>query len=1039
MKRLLDAAIDRPIATCMLLLCMMVLGVVAVFRLPLDFMPVILEPEIDVEVPFPGSHPLETLRDIAIPIEEEIATIPGVTRISTRASSGRANIEVNFDWEANIEIKKMEVREAVDRARDQLPDGIGFIKVKGEIAAVEADGAILQGRISAERDLSESWELLDRRIKRPIERIKGVASVSLYGVEPQQIRIELDLAALQSHGVRTDDVLGRINAANLDMDLGSVRGDLVRYDVRAEARFANVEEIRDLSIGRGLRVGDVATVEMRQPRVDYGRHLDQRFAIGIDVFKEPSANTVAVVDEIIAKIDEIESDPALSGISLLVWMNQGAEIRKALSGLRNAGIFGGFLAVFVLYFFLRRFRNTAIVAVAIPFSLIVTCGGMYILGAQFNVLTLLGLMLGVGMLVDNAVVVMENIHRLQGKGLDPSEAAKIGARDVATAVVASTATTVTVWSWLFTADRSEMTIMMGQTALTICLAVVCSLVISLTFIPLAAARVYTGSRTEEGFLLRKLLPAYRTLLGWTLRHRLIALILLLTLAASTWYPYSKLEISGDITRQQLSVQINYEVHDPASKEVREGYVDTVEAWLAERKDELGFESMYSWYSENRGCMTRLYLSPDRASKDDLKELRERLTGNLPHIAGVKLQVGEREWYRRGQGKDGRRMVSVSINGEDPEFLETLASRVERRMREMPEPIEIWGPSLQGQKELRILIDTDKSNALGVTPRAVADAVGFAFRGRQLRRFQTEVGEIEMMVSLPEELQDGGMTLLQNLPIPVGDTEVTAPLSAVADVAISRMPPQIRRTDRETTSRVNIQFDEDEYTTDEAQALVRARMDDFELPDGYSWSFGDWGRDRDRSMATMLNGVLLSLLIVFILMAALFESFAQPTAILITVPFAFCGACWSLWLGGFELDVVGFIGVVILIGIVVNNGIVMVDHVKHLRDDGHERVEALLIGCGNRLRPILMTAITTIFGLMPLAIGSATVAGAYIDSLAVAVIGGLAMSTVFTLIALPVWYTAVEDLFSVIARLLPRVSGAKRLTLPQGGIVMHRRT
>ena len=1083
--RIFETPIDRPIATCMLLLSLCVLGVVAIFRIPLDFMPLIKEPEIQVEIPFPGSHPLETLRDIAIPVEEEIATIPDVKSIRTNASATQARIEINFDWEVNIELKRMEVREAVDRARDRLPEGIGFIQVKGEISG-PADGAMLQGRISAVRDLSESWELLDRRIKRPIERIKGVASVSLYGVEPQQVRIELELDALQKHGVQAEEVLSLINSANLDMDLGSIRGDVIRYDVRTLARFENVDEIRDLALGRdGLRIRDVASVEIRQPELDYGRHLDRKFAIGIDVFKEPTANTVETVDRIMARIDEIQEDPALSGINLLVWNNAGAEIRNSLKGLRNAGIYGGFLAVFILYFFLRRVKRTLIVAVAIPFSLIVTCGAMYLLGAEFNVLTLLGLMLGVGMLVDNAVVVMENIHRIQSQGVSPTRAARLGVRDVALAVVASTATTIIVWSWLFTADRGELTIMMGEVAITICLAVVCSLLISLTFIPLAAARFVKGTHVDDGFLLTRLAPAYQRLLAWTLKHRWATLTVLLTMAATAWIPIQRIEKSGEPKRQQTSVQINYQVHDPSSKDVLEGYIDRVEEWLEARKDEIAYESMYSWYSENRGVMTRLYLEQGKANEASLKKLRKRLEGNLPTIAGVKLQVGERDWWR--YGRSGRRMVSVEVHGEDPEYLEQLAVKLEKRLRELPEAVEVWGPSLQGQKEIRILVDSDQSNALGVTPEAVADAVGFAFRGRRLRRFQANNGELEMMVSLPEEMREGGLALLEQLQIPaspavqapmptsaqappvmpaetdalaMGDDsgilmtnesesspgndenmsetmgQVTIPLSSVADVEIRRMPPRIRRSDRMTTSRVSVQVDEEAFTTEEAQALVAAKMQGFELPEGYRWDFGQWGRRRDQALGTMTQGVALSLLVVMLLMAALFESITQPLAILITLPFAFFGAFWALWLGGYELDAIGFVGVIILIGIVVNNGIVMVDHVNFLRRQGMPRLDALLQGCGNRLRPVLMTAITTIFGLLPLALAGSTVAGHYIDSLGIAVIGGLTTSTVFTLVALPVWYTTVEDVGSVLARFLPQIR-SKRAPVPRGGILVSK--
>ncbi len=533
--RLTDIPLDRPVATLMLLLSLTVLGTVAVFLLPLDFMPVVNEPEIDIEIPFPGAHPLEALREVVEPIEEEIATIPDVKRILANTQSGSARIEVMFDWGVDVDIKKMEVREAVDRARPVLPEAIGHISIRGDTDGGSAQ--VLAGRISAERNLSESWDLLDRRIRRPLERIKGVARVDLYGVEPQQVRIDLDLDALRRHGIDAGEVLDAVNAANLDVDAGVIRGDVVRYDVRTLTRFQSADEIAALRVGRTASASaDVAVVELREPRLDYGRHLDRSFAIGIDVYKEPSANTVEVVDKALDRIEEIRADPQLEGINLLVWENQGEEIRNSLSGLRNAGIFGGMLAIVVLHFFLRRFRTTLIVAIAIPFSLLVTCGAMFALGSQFNVLTLLGLMLGVGMLVDNAVVVIENIHRYEGMGNPAPVAARLGARQVALAVVASTATTIFVWSWLFVSERDTMVIIIGEVALTICLAVACSLLISLTFIPLAAARFAPAEKPRPGIVVRKVVPAYRRLLDWTLDHRLVTLICLFAIAGSAAWP-----------------------------------------------------------------------------------------------------------------------------------------------------------------------------------------------------------------------------------------------------------------------------------------------------------------------------------------------------------------------------------------------------------------------------------------------------------------------------------------------------------------------
>jgi HAE1 family hydrophobic/amphiphilic exporter-1 len=1012
---LFEQPIRRPVATCMLLICMMVLGVVALFRLPLDAMPIIVEPEIDIEVPYPGNHPLEALQSVGQPIEEEVATIPGLAHVDTVSRSGEVRVEAQFDWSANVDLKKVEVHEAVERARPQLPEDVEHIRIEPDLES-PAGGAVLQGRISAARDLSESWELLDRRIRRPLERVAGVASVELYGVEPQEVRIDIDLAALQRHGIEPGELLDTLQSANVDVDLGAVRGDLLRYDVRALARFRDVEQIRQLPVGRaGLRVRDVASVTLEEPILDYGRHLDRRFAIGIDVFKEPSANTVETVDELMARIDEIREDPRLEGITLLVWYDAAQEIRSALSGLRNAGLFGGLLAVAVLFAFLRRIRTTAVIAVAIPFSLLATCGAMYLVGSDLNVLTLLGLMLGVGMLVDNAVVVLENIHRKEGQGLRPFDAARIGVREVAMAVLAATATTIIVWSWLFVAERNPMTIYMMQVALTICLAVVCSLIVSVTFIPLAAARFAPKRDIQPGFLITNVVSRYRRLLAWTLRHRVLSLGVLLLLGASTVIPFMRIEKTGGEPRsQQRNVRISYEIFKPSTKEVMEEIVDQVESAIAAERDELRYESLYSYFNEGGYAATSVYLPRERASQEEIERLRDRLQELLPTIAGVKLTLGEREWWRRRGDSEGR--VPIRLTGDDAEYLEEVAAEVEERMRGLPGVADVWGPSVRGSQEARVRVDPERARALGVSANQVAEAVGFAFRGQRLRRFESSAGELSMIVGLPEEAKPG-LDSLRTLPIPRAGESI--PLESVATVELARTPNWIRRVDRETSTVVTVEFSDEELTTSEAQERVRAAMSAFPLPEGYGWDFGRWGRQRDEGLATMANGVTLALIVVVLLMAALFESFSQPVAILITLPMAFTGAFWSLWLGGFPLDVIAFMGVIILIGIVVNNGIVMVDHVNTLRKQGRERTEALLEGCGDRFRPVLMTAVTTLFGLLPLALSDFTVVGVYIDSMAVAVAGGLATSTLFTLIGLPVWYTTIEDLAVVLLQLLPR--------------------
>ena len=1016
--RVTDFPLDRPISTVMMLICLTVLGTVAIAYLPIGFMPVVAEPEIDVFVPFPGSHPLEALREVVRPLEEEIATIPDVKTIFAWANSGNAGLEAQFDWGIDPEIKTMEVREAVERARPKLPPGIGHINVQGD---TDGPGAsVLGGRISAKRDLSESWELLDARIRRPLERIRGVASVQLYGVDPLDVRVDLDLAAVRRHGISVGDLIERIDAANFDMDLCAIRGDSLRYDVRTSARFRDIETIRELDLGvDGLRLRDVAEVAIREPVLTRGRHLDRDFAIGFDVMKEAQANTVETVDLLMAKIDEIGRDPELGGINLVVWQNQGEEILNSLKGLRNAGVFGGFLAVAVLFFFLRRVKTTLIVAVAIPFSLLVTCGVMFVAGMEFNVLTMLGLMLGVGMLVDNAVVVIENIYRLQSQGMSPDQAARIGTRQIAMAVVAATATTIIVWSWLFIMEPNQMKIYIGAVAAVICISVVCSLLISLTFIPLASARFSSKKPIEPGFFMVRLVPRYRALLAWTLHHRALTLGLLLVLASSAAIPITLIEKTGEPKMQQREVLVFYRVADASDLATLEGYVNVVEDWLEANKEELGIDQIYSWFTEDdNNCQTRVYLPEGKNTEKNFRALEDKLREGLPTIAGVQFDIGDQNRRNRGPRQGG--WISVAVHGEDPEYLQEVAYDVESRLRGIEHVEEIYGPSLSGREEVRILVDTERARALGIEPSTVADTVGFAFRGQRLRRFQGGSNELEVIVGLPETLRPGVATL-QDLPVPRPDGQ-TISLGAVADIEIARTPPHLNRVDRKTTSWVALNFDDQATTTAKIREEMEGRLAGLSLPEGYSWSWGRQMHREDEALGIMLRGIIISICLVLLLMAALFESLSQPFAILITLPLALFGAFWTLWLAGFVFEILGFIGVIILIGVVVNNGIVMIDHVNGLRRDGKERIEALIEGCGDRLRPVLMTVITTVVGLIPLALSQFTVAGVYIQSMAVAMIGGLISSTIFTLIALPVWYTAVEDLFALMLGLLPSRSG-----------------
>ncbi|MCH7779617.1 MAG: efflux RND transporter permease subunit, partial [Acidobacteria bacterium] len=843
MKRLIDLPLDRPVAVLMLLLCLTVLGVVSVTQIPVSFMPTIDEPEIDINVPNPGSHPLENLRQIVQPIEEEVAAIPGVRNIFGSAMVGRAQVEVGFDWGVDVQLKKLEVREAVERARAKLPATVGHISVEGDTDGGSAE--VIGGRISAVQDLSESWDLLDRRIRQPLERIKGVARVNLYGVDRQELRIDLNLEALRGHNIPIEQLIRTINAANLELDLGVIRTRELRYDVRSEGRFRDVETVRRLVVADGVRLADLADVNLREPTLMRGRHLNRKFAIGFDVYKESSANTVDTVARITARIETIRADPQLRGIDVVFWQNQAEEILGSMRGLLNAGLYGGFLALIVLFLFLRRITTTLIVAVAIPFSILVTAGGMYLFGLDFNVLTMLGLMLGVGMLVDNAVVVIENIYRLQAAGLSPRDAARQGAEQVSMAVLAATATTIIVWSWLFVTEPNTMKIMIGQVALVICLAVACSLLISLTFIPLAAARFAPKGDLGPGFVMRRLLPAYRRVLHWTLRHRVVTLGALILLAGSSAYPIMKIEKTGQPRQQTRDVLILYQIHDASTMEVLEGYVNTVEDWIESERETLGITDIYSWFSEqDNAVQTRVYLPMQQATEARFKRLKKQLMDGLPVIPGVELEIGDHHGgHQRGPRTGG--FAVVALHGEDPEYLEQVAIDVEERLIGLAHVMEVFGPTITGRLELRVRIDPERARAAGLTPDRIAETIAFTFRGQHLRRFPGPNGELEMLVGL-HELSKPGVSTLVDLPIPTPNGRTVA-LQSVAEIERARTPNRINRSQRRTTQRVTVQFDDEATTSAEMREAIGAEMTQVRLPEGYRWDWGQRQREDDEAL------------------------------------------------------------------------------------------------------------------------------------------------------------------------------------------------
>lgn len=1007
-------SVRRPITTAMILVSILLVGGIAVVKLPLAFLPSLDAPFMFVQIPFPNSHPQHIEREITKPVEEMLATLSGVKRLNSTTSADGAEFFMEFTWGEDIDVIRMKVSEKMDQIEPTLPEDIGPILI---FSFNTNDIPVVQGRIAAEGvDLSQNYELLEARILNPLRRVDGVARVDLNGVEPRELYVDLILDKVKEHSVDVGNLARLLQNVSSNMVLGRAESGGLRYTVRSIGSFDSIDALEDLVINeRGLRLGEVAEISYEEPPLAFGRHLDGKYAVALDVYKESTANTVEVVRAVNRVVEQdINNDPLLKGIQLWVWQDQGEEITSGIDGLKKAGLMGALLATLSLYFFLRRFDSTVIVAMSIPFSIIATCGVMFFLGSSLNILSMMGLMLAVGMLVDNAIVVLESIDRRMREEGDRRTAALEGAGQVLMAVTASTATTLIVFLPLVIGSGTEMTTWLKEVGVTISIALGCSLFSSLTLIPLMSAHFLKPRSTMRNRAVEWLEDRYVRVLSWTLQHRVKTFFLLVAGLAVGLLPFFAGWVESAIFSGTLNKRlfITYEFDDFHYKSQSEQVVNQLEAYLEAHADEFSIDTLYSYYSENRG-ETTITLSRDDFSDDEMKQLRSAIREGLPEIPGVRF-VFEQDADEGGSTT----YFAVKLFGQDTTTLYRIADEVARRLETMEGIEDVARPRGDGRREIQVSIDRDRAAELGRTAADVTQLLAFTLGGVRLDRFNAGDREIVTWLALRMEDRQRLDDLRQ---IPIADAQGRPVLLGdIADFELIERPREIQRENRKVRVAVRGTYDGDDWNA--TQRAVEEMMNSFHLPAGYSWSWNDRIVEQADEDAEMGVNFLLALVLVYLVMASLFESLTRPFAILFAIPFALPGTAWMLAITGTPFNLMAQIGLLILMGIVVNNGIVLVDHMNHYRREGCTPEDAILKAGRDRLRPILMTAATTIIGLLPLAVGGVNVSGLLYFPMARTVMGGLMSSVVLTLLVLPYITLGTEGLSRWAGRVWERSRG-----------------
>ncbi len=993
-----DYSIRHPVTICMLLLCCLVLGGMSLMRIPLILLPEVDFPQVEVYVPYPNASPEQVERTITKPLEEVLATVAHVKTLNSNSEADGSYIGLEFDWGLDIDVLRAEIREKVEQARVELPDDVDHIFVRNFRSS---DIPIIEGRISSGRDLRASYALLEHRIKKPLERVKGVADVEIGGVAEQEIDIALRMDDVKKYRVDVGRLFRRLDAANLNLSLGKVRDSGYRFGILARNAMGDLETIRKFPINaRGLTLQDIADITFSEPALNYGRHLNGGYAIALTVRKTSDANTVDTVERLRAAIEEINQDPSLQGIQLLVWHDSGREITRSLTGLLQSGAWGALLAVVILFLFLRRIGATLAVGFAIPFSIITAVGLLYLMGKTLNVLSMMGLMLSAGMLVDNAVVVLESIFRNLEKGRDREAAAGIGAREVITAVVAATMTSIIIFVPLIFGRKTEFSTWLGEVGIAIIITLSCSLLVSLVLIPLAMARFIKIKPPKVESTRTRLARFYGRILDWTLRHRLVTVGGILLIVAVSVVPFQKLPDNTAEAQELKDLRIQYEFSENYHyAKIEETYVTPVEAYLARNKARWMIKDVYSFFT-NGQASTSVYFDEERITPEQLSKIRDEIRDSLPVIPGASISLG------RQRGADTANWVGVNLYGDDTQMLNRLVAEAKRQLRRHKEVKEIFSAQDKGTEEVQIRLRRDLAGKFGISADEVGRVLAIVLRGRQTRGFHSPEGEVEIWVRLREadrrNLEDLRSMVIRGAP---DGRDIL--LSQVADLEVVKTAQAIERENRRTRAYIGVACGFE--NREDSRKLVSGVMNGLKMPVGYTWSYDRWVAEQDQSNQDFLFNMLLALFMVYFVMASLFESLSHPFAIMFSLPFAFVGVAWFLFATHTPFNFMAQIGLLILVGVVVNNGIVLIDHVDNLRRQGLPRLRAIHEGCLERLRPILMTAGTTIFGLIPLAFGQTSVFGARYFPMARTVMGGLIASTLLTLIVLPTVYSLIDDL------------------------------
>ena len=1045
MNSMAELSLRRPVSAIMFYVSMVVIGLIAAFKLPLEQFPDISLPFVFVQLPYPGSTPQEVERSITRPVEESLSTVEGIEFMGSRSRSDASEVFIQFsDMSRDVAIAASQVRDRLDAIRRDLPDDFQRYFV---FKFSPSDQAMLRIRFAATRDLSVEYDLIRNRIVRRLERVPGVARIDISGAQPPEVEIAIDPSRLTAHNLSLNELAATLRAVNFSVSGGDIDEDGRRMRVQPVGEIRDLQQLRDLVLNpAGVRLGDIADVRQKPQRSDVVRRLDGSAAIGIDIFRESEANLVQTGAAVFDEVEKLKADPSLSGIQFIVIEDQAESVSASINELVEAGLIGSALSLFVLFYFLRHWPSTFMVALAIPICIVMTLGAMYFFGLTLNVLTMMGLLLGIGMLVDNAVVVVESIYQYREKYPDdPVRCAIEGTRGVQLAISAGTLTSIIVFAPNIFGEANQISIYLSQVAYTITIALLASWLVAVSLIPMISSRLKTPAAigVKTGFVPR-LSSRYAQFLDWSLRHRGWSLFGIAVIVVISLVPFKLMKVDMFPNESGGTLEVNFDWRGSYTLEQMSTEVGKIETFFDERRERYQLKQVYVYFGERGFAGVRLTLDdqgyrcntavtqvltlvgvrdPEKCLRSP-EDIQEQIRKELPKLARAELSFDDGDGGPGGNQSRTDNTIQLSINGDSPEKLEQIGNQLLPLFARLPELRDARLEVGDVNSEVKVTVDREKAAAYGFSSQEIAQYIGIALRGTPLREFRDKGEEVPVWARFAgsEQFRIQDMSAL-NLRRADG---TTVPLTAMVKVEIVQAASQISRQNRRTALSITASLAPG-VEMEKAREAVDALTRNFKLEPGYTVGYGEDFNFGEDAAKQMLFNTMIALLLIIIIMAALFESFVHPFAILSGVMFSILGVGWLFWLTGTTFSIMAFIGILVLMGVVVNNGIVMVEHINNLRREGLDRTAALVAGSRERLRPILMTMGTTILAMLPLCFGSSGIGGdgpPYYP-MARAIVGGLLFSTFVSLLFLPTIYAWFDDLGLSVKRRVRRAFASAR--------------